>query len=49
MEELTESHPRATGPVEALVAEHAEILAGLRRCTAGAMEYAEGSEPARSN
>ena len=46
MEDLTEAHPRVTGEVETLVADHEEILRGLRRCTAGAMEYSEGREPA---
>ena len=46
MEDLTESHPRAAGPVQALVDEHGEILRGLRRCTAWAMEYSEGRAPA---
>jgi hemerythrin-like domain-containing protein len=46
MEDLTERHPRATGPVESLLEEHTQILEALRRCTAGAMEYSEGREPA---
>lgn len=46
MEELTEAHPRATGAVEGLMSDHETILRGLRRCTAGAMEYSEGREPA---
>ena len=46
MEELTEAHPRATGAVEGLIGDHEEILRGLRRCTAGAMKYSEGREPA---
>ena len=45
MEELTEAHPRATGAVESLVDEHEQILKDLRRCTNGAMEYADGVEP----
>lgn len=45
MEELTEAHPRATGAVESLVDEHQQILKDLRRCTSGAMEYADGVEP----
>lgn len=45
MEELTEAHPRATGAVESLVDEHEQILRQLRRCTSGAMEYADGIEP----
>ncbi|MFQ5349622.1 MAG: hemerythrin domain-containing protein, partial [Thermoanaerobaculia bacterium] len=49
MEELTEAHPRATGAVESLVHEHEEILRGLRRCTAGAMEYSDGIEPAEAS
>ena len=45
MEDLTEAHPRATGAVESLFSDHEKILRGLRRCTAGAMEYSEGHEP----
>ncbi|MHC4816219.1 MAG: hemerythrin domain-containing protein [Planctomycetota bacterium] len=45
MEELTAAHPRATGSVEALMSEHSKILGELRRCTAGAMQYSEGTEP----
>ena len=45
MEELMEAHPRATGAVESLVHDHERILRHLRRCTTGAMEYADGVEP----
>ena len=45
MEELMEAHPRATGDVEGLVHDHEQILRDLRRCTNGAMEYADGVEP----
>ena len=45
MEELMEAHPRATGAVEELVHDHERILKDLRRCTTGAMEYADGVEP----
>jgi len=45
MEELTEAHPRATGAVESLVHDHEEILRDLRHCTAGAMQYSEGTGP----
>jgi iron-sulfur cluster repair protein YtfE (RIC family) len=45
MEKLTESHPRATGAVEGLVHDHEQILADLRRCMAGAIDYADGVEP----
>ena len=45
MEELMEAHPRATGAVEELVHDHEQILKDFRRCTTGAMEYADGVEP----
>lgn len=45
MEELTEAHPRATGAVDSLIHEHEQILRDLRRCTNGALEYADGVEP----
>ena len=45
MEELTVAHPRATGAVESLVHDHERILREMRRCTNGALEYADGVEP----
>lgn len=46
VEELLVAHPRATGEVDRIVADHAEILIELKAVVGATREYAEGLEPA---
>ena len=47
VDRMEAAHPRATGQIELLVAEHSQMLAEIRQLMTASLAYSEGVSPNR--